>query len=335
MKKILYIAITLIILIPKVTYAQTTTKSILEEQKSTFKIGNFVEEAGKYAPDFIKEMDIGSILESAISGKIDNAKFLEKILSLLGSNIKDTLKTLINILIIVLIHSLLKAFTDGLENNEVSKIVYYVQYILIVTVIMANFSEILSTITETVENMVGFTGVLIPLLATLMIFTGSITTTSIIEPILLFLIEFIANIIKGLIIPGVSIITVLVIISKITDKVQITKLTNFMKSSIAWLLGIILTIFIGVLSLEGTLTSSVDGITAKTTKAAVSNLIPVVRKSFGRWSRCNTRFRSCIKKCNWISWNTYNNRNMHCSNYKVRNIHHTIFRNIKYNRANC
>ena len=50
-----------------------------------------------------------------------------------------------------------------------------------------------------------------------------------------------------------------------------------MKSSIVWTLGVILTLFIGVLSLEGTLTSSVDGITAKTTKAAVSSLIPVVR----------------------------------------------------------
>ena len=50
-----------------------------------------------------------------------------------------------------------------------------------------------------------------------------------------------------------------------------------MKSSVIWILVVIMTAFIGVLSLEGTLTSSVDGITAKTAKAAVSNLIPIVR----------------------------------------------------------
>lgn len=33
----------------------------------------------------------------------------------------------------------------------------------------------------------------------------------------------------------------------------------------------------GVLSLEGTLTSSVDGLTVKTTKAVVTSTIPVVR----------------------------------------------------------
>ena len=47
------------------------------------------------------------------------------------------------------------------------------------------------------------------------------------------------------------------------------------------MLGIVLTIFVGVLSLEGSLTSSVDGITAKTAKAAVSNFIPVVGKILG------------------------------------------------------
>ena len=43
----------------------------------------------------------------------------------------------------------------------------------------------------------------------------------------------------------------------------------------------ILTIFVGVLSIEGTLGSSVDGITAKTAKAAVSSFIPVVGKVLG------------------------------------------------------
>ena len=98
------------------------------------------------------------------------------------------------------------------------------------------------------------------------------------------MIEFITNMIKTLVIPIISIITVLIIISKITDKVQISKLGNFLKSSVVWALGIILTIFVGVVSLEGSLTSSVDGVTAKTAKAAVSSLIPIVRQNIGRWS---------------------------------------------------
>ena len=292
MKKIyLYIAI-IIILVPTNIYAVdnndsnniTDTNMILEEQQSTFGIRDFFKEAENYAPDFIKELDISNIFNMALTGKIDNNNILKKVLNLLGSQVTDTIKILINILLIVLIHSILKSLTDGLENNEVTKIVYYVQYILIVTVIMSNFSDILKSVNDTIENLVGFSRSLIPLLITLMTYTGSITTTAIIEPILLFMIEFITNIIKTLILPVISIITVLIIVSKITDRIQIGKLGNFFKSSIVWVLGIVLTVFVGVVSLEGSLTSSIDGVTAKTAKAAVSSLIPIVRKNLGGWS---------------------------------------------------
>lgn len=292
MKKMyLYIAI-IIILIPTNIYASNNnetsnnidTETILDEQQSTFGIKDFLKEAENYAPDFIKELDISNIFNMALKGNIDNSKILNKILKILGSQLTDTLKILINILLIVLIHSILKSITEGLENSEISKMVYYVQYILIVTIIMSNFSDIIKSVNSTIENMIGFSQSLIPLLITLMAYTGSITTTSVIEPVLLFMIEFIANIIKTLVIPTISIITVFVIISKITDRIQISKIGNFFKSSIVWFIGIVLTVFVGVLSLEGSLTSSVDGITAKTAKATVSSLIPVVRENFRRWN---------------------------------------------------
>ena len=112
-------------------------------------------------------------------------------------------------------------------------------------------------------------------------YTGSIATTSLLEPIILFAINFIANLIKNILIPIVLIIVVFSIISKISDRVQLEKISKFLKSGVVWFLGIVLTIFVGVVSLEGTLSSSVDGVTAKTAKAAVSSVIPVVGKVLG------------------------------------------------------
>lgn len=69
--------------------------------------------------------------------------------------------------------------------------------------------------------------------------------------------------------------------SNLSDKVQIGKLSNFLKSGITWFLGLVVTIFVSILSLEGTLTSNVDGLTAKGIKAATSTVIPVVGKALG------------------------------------------------------
>ena len=146
-------------------------------------------------------------------------------------------------------------------------------------------NDLILSITNTIQNLVGFMNTLVPLLITLMIYTGNIATSSLLEPIILFIIEFISNIIVNLILPGVSIITAIIIVSKLSDKVQINKLAKFLKSSIVWFLGIVLTVFVGVISLEGTLASSVDGITAKTAKVAVSSMIPVVRENIRRFCR--------------------------------------------------
>ena len=282
--KIWYIIIALIlaILATSKTYATDLTTQMIKEEQKNFGISDFIDETDKYTTDFFKDINITEMLNSAITGKVDNSTILKRILNIFGKEIVSSLKTLVGVLVIVLIHSILKTVADNLETSNISKIIYYVQYILIVTLIMSNFSSLIQSITNTINNLVGFMNTLVPLLITLMVYTGSITTGGLLEPIILFIVQFIGNIIVSLIMPAISAITALMIISKLSDKVQIGKLANFMKSSIIWFLGIILTVFVGVISLEGTLTSSVDGITAKTAKTAVSSIIPVVRQDFGR-----------------------------------------------------
>ncbi len=257
------------------------TNEILANQQESFGISDFIKETQKYSGEFLEDIDISEMLNEALTGKVDNNKIYKKILNLFGTEIKQSIVTLISILIIVVIHSIIKSLSDNLENKNIAKIIYYVQYILIVSIIMSNFTDIISLIKETASNLVGFMNALVPILITLMTYTGSIVTGGLIQPIILFMINFIGNIIQSVLIPAVLIIAVLSIVSKISDKVQIAKITKFFKSSITWFLGIILTIFVGVLSLEGSLSSSIDGITAKTAKAAVSSIIPVVGKILG------------------------------------------------------
>lgn len=255
--------------------------STIDEQKELFGISDFVKESQKYSGDFFKDIDLTDTLSQAISGKIDNNTIYKKILSLFGTEVRSSITTLISILIIIVIHSILKSISDSLEDDSISKIIYYVQYILIVTIIMSNFGQVIELVKETARNLVRFMNSLIPILIVLMTYTGTAITSSLVQPVLLFMINFIGNIIQNILIPVVLVVTVLAIISKISERTQIVKITKFMKSSVTWFLGIMLTLFVGILSLEGTLTSSVDGITAKTTKAAVSSLIPVVGKILG------------------------------------------------------
>ncbi len=282
-KRIIFVSILMLSIILKLTtsYCANTNENTIESQQESFGVSSFIENSKKYTGEFFENIDINEILNSAIKGNIDNSTIYKKILNLLGTEVKSGLKSLISILVIIIIHSILKSISESLENDNISKLIYYVQYIAIVTVVMNNFSDIINLIKDTNQNLVGFMNSLIPILVSLMLYTGSIATTSILEPIILFMINFIGNLVQDILIPIILIITSISIISKISDKVQIEKISKFLKSSTIWFLGLVLTIFVGVVSLEGTLSSSVDGITAKTAKTLVSSAVPVVGKILG------------------------------------------------------
>ena len=279
MKKIICIFVLILICFTPISKADN--EETMKEQQEEFGITDFIKSAQEYTGEFFEEMDISTILDSALKGEVDNTSLGKRIFNLLGKEVVNGVRSILIILVIVMIHSILKSVSESLENENIAKLIYYVQYILIITVVMTNFSEIVTMVRDTCTNLVGFMNLLVPLLISLMLYTGSITTSGLLEPVILFMINFMGNIIQNLIIPFVLIFASLVIISKISDKVQIHKIANFLKSGIVWFLGIVLTIFVGMLSLEGTLSSSVDGLTAKATKAAVSNFIPVVGKVLG------------------------------------------------------
>lgn len=281
MKKIVMIITFIAVLISSnISYADIQDE-LLKSQQDSLNISSFLKEVEKYTSSIYEDINVKDMFNLALTGKIDNEKLFKSILNILGKEVIGSVKILGSIIVIIVIHSILKSISEGLENKSISQITYYVQYILIVTLIMTNFSQVITMIKESVQNLVGFIDMLIPILLTLIITTGNIVSAGMLQPILLFIITFIGNFINNIILPLVLVSTALGIVSKISDRIQIDKLSKFFKSSVVWILGVVLTLFVGVVSLEGNLSSSVDGVTAKTAKAAVSSFIPVVGKILG------------------------------------------------------
>jgi len=278
MKKILIIFL-LVISINNIIYATDT--NILDSQKEILGISDFISTSKKYIGETFEDVNLQNIFENAIIGNIEDNNIFNGISKLFGKETKTAINNIGIILIVIIIHSILVNISESLGNKSVSQIAYFVEYIIIITIVLNNFSDIINMIKETTYNLVGFSNSLIPLMITLMLTTGAIVSAGVIKPVLLFLINFIGNFIINFILPLVIIGTALSIISKISNKVRIDKFAKFLKSSSIWILGIIMTLFVTILSLEGTITEGVDGVTAKTTKAAVSTIIPVVGKILG------------------------------------------------------
>ncbi len=278
MRKILIIFI-LIVITCNISFAEND--DILSDQSKSLNISGFLEKSKEYTKDLDEEIDINGIYKNALTGNLKDIGIIESITNKFGKELKSTINSVVIVVIIIIIHSILVQISESLGNKDISNVAYFVEYILIITVVLENFSSTIIIVKETITNMVGFINSLIPLLLTLMLTTGAFVSVGIIKPILLILINFISNFILDFILPLTIIGTILGIIAGLTDKIKISKIAKFLKSTGVWILGVAMTLFVTVLSLEGSITETVDGVTAKTTKAAVSTVIPVVGKILG------------------------------------------------------
>lgn len=256
-------------------------EDILNNQIETLGISKFLNASKEYTKEAFPDLDIIDLFNNSLKGNITNTFSIQNIGKIFLNEINLAISLLISILIIIIIHSIFKAIIENLGNSSFSQVIYFIQYLIIATVTIKYFLTVIEVTKEAINNITNFINLLVPLLMTLMLTTGTITTVTIIQPILIFMISFIGNFINLYLIPLLLISISISIVSNLSDKVQIEKFSKLFKSSIVWILGIILTVFTCTLSLEGTLTSSVDGLTAKTAKAAVSNFIPVVGKIMG------------------------------------------------------
>lgn len=163
-KVIIFFILIYFFIIPK-TYA---TEEIISSQIEALNISSFIKEGENYTKEVFPDMNLNDFLNSSIKGEIDNKGILNNILSLLGKEVTSVISLLGSILIVIVIHSILKSFSDSLSNDGTGQIAYYIEYILIVTIIMSNFSNIINMIKDTISDLVGFVNCLVPILLALM-----------------------------------------------------------------------------------------------------------------------------------------------------------------------
>ena len=222
-------------------------------------------------------MKIGLIIFWVGEIKLDGKSIIKRILNVFLKEFKENINLLIKVIGIALLCSILKNLQNS-YGGTVSEIAFYVCYMLIVILIITSFSNITNICVQTIKKLNNFMGLVIPILITLLVTMGNLSTVSILQPAILAMISIISTLISNLVIPVILISTILNLVSNISSKVNVEKISKFFKKAVLYILEFVMIIFIGILSMEGTLSANVDGITAKVGKSIISNAVPVVGK---------------------------------------------------------
>lgn len=241
----------------------------------------FVNTMDEYIKDNnIADIDLKEIANNMLNGKeTDYNTIFIKILSLFSKDIVKALTGGITIFIIVIIMGVISSM-ELESKSDVTKIAHLACFLVIATLTISSFIEIITNFKDVVSTLTTIMQVVSPFLMAILLATGAITSTGIIEPLLLFIASAIGFIINYIVVPFMCISVAFNVISSMSQNLRLTKMSKLFNSTSLWIIGIIFTVFLGILSLETSLSSSVDTLAVKTTQAAVSNFVPVVGKFF-------------------------------------------------------
>lgn len=226
----------------------------------------------------IPNINIKQMILSMIKGEGDLSirGILDGLIDILLKEILMNSKLLAELVFIALLCALLKNLSNSFEDSTIGDIAFYACYLVVIGIAIKGFILSINIGQQAIDNMVIFMQALIPVLLSLLIAVGSITTSAIFKPIIVAAIGITSTIIKDFIIPLIFFTTILSIVNNLTTKIQVTKLVSLLKQACMAFMGIILTIFLGVISIQGVLASSTDGVTLRTAKFAMDKFIPIV-----------------------------------------------------------
>ncbi|MCJ8011192.1 stage III sporulation protein AE [Paenibacillus sp. KQZ6P-2] len=189
-------------------------------------------------------------------------------------------KLLVTIVMLSIMSMILETLQSAFERKTVSKVAYSLCYMVIIVLAINSFNVAIGYAKEAIDRMIDFMLAMVPLLFALLASMGNVVTVSVTHPLIIFMINTVGTLIHNLIFPLMFFSAVLYLVSSLSDKYKLTQMASLLRNISVGFLGVLLTVFLGVISVQGITSSITDGVTIRAAKYVSGSFIPVVGKMF-------------------------------------------------------
>ncbi|MEH7017122.1 MULTISPECIES: stage III sporulation protein AE [Bacillus] len=270
--------------LPIIVQASPLEQNVVDEQLG--KLG--IEDVKKYWDDlvvkyggYLPESQKGSFMEFVKGEKIFSIKeWMIGLLKYLFHELLANGKLLGTLIMLTIFSALLQSLQSAFEKSSIGKIADAVVYMVLIVFALNSFYVVMTYARDTIQTMIDFILALLPILLALIATGGGVVSVSFFHPIIVFLMNTSGMLMNFIVLPLLLLATILSIVSTMSDQYKVTKLSKLLQNVSVSIIGIFLTIFLGVLSVQGTATAVADGIAVKTAKFVTGNFIPVVGRMF-------------------------------------------------------
>ncbi|MGI6003960.1 MAG: stage III sporulation protein AE [Christensenellales bacterium] len=218
------------------------------------------------------------LMRDAATGQFvfDGQAFLQRGLQLVLGELRNNMGFISSIMGIAILCSLMQQMRDGLSSQGVAKAVYMACYAVIVVLLMQKMLSLADDARQVMQTLSQWMTLLMPVLLVLMSTMGAVASASVFQPVTALMANLVQVVMTNAMLPLTLSAGALTVVNRMGERPRFQKMVGFLKSLLKWGLGVIFTLFIGVLSLQGVAASSFDGLGIRTMKFTLSSTVPIV-----------------------------------------------------------
>ncbi len=270
-KRVLFfIALFIFIIIP--TNVQATS---LEEEFAENNSEFFENSIPRESEEFFEENDIDITNINSIKD-FSLSKVFKYIINKVKYTLTKPIKLLGLLIGIILLLSIINNVGTENMNNSLYKVFNIIGVLVCLCIIYKYISESIDITSKTLQDGSNFMLCYVPVFAGVVAAGGLVSSASIYNMGVLGVSEIAIQIANNFLLPLMALLFALSIIESINPSLSLSGFTSGVKKFIQWSLGLLMTIFVGVISIQGIVGTSTDTIGIRTAKFMASSFIPVI-----------------------------------------------------------
>jgi len=211
---------------------------------------------------------------------VDGETLLRSLASQLLSALSGSLWRLTRLLAPAIFCGILHRLSESFSGKSLGSALNAACFLLLAGCMAADLGQHMALCRDTVERMAGLMQSLFPLLLTLLAAVGGSAASAFFQPAVVAACGTMTALVKSVTLPLSLSGGVTAILNHLSDRMRVGRLSSFFRSAAAWTLGIAFTVFMSVTTLQSLGAAAADGISLRTAKYAVDNLVPVVGGMF-------------------------------------------------------
>jgi stage III sporulation protein AE len=260
---------------------ELNTDDIILQQLDKIELQDIQEEIkriNRKVEEYLPPLNLKELILNFVRGDLELnwGNLIQAVIKYLGKEVMANFHILGQIILLAVISAVLSIFHNSFSSKTISNTANILIFLILAVLILQAFKIAINIGIEAIDSMVSFMQALVPVLLSLLVGMGALTSAAIFHPLTFLIITLFSSAIKYIILPMIFISAVLSILTEINEEFSLSRLAGLFKESSLGFLGLILLLFIGGLLLQGGAAAVTDSLSLRTAKYLTGTFVPVI-----------------------------------------------------------